>query len=93
MWVISPVFNKQLGRPGNYTDQEGLSNNAVWATLETEDGKIWIGTQNGVNVYDPATESYSTPYSKGRNGLVMGLPYCLRTVRDKCGTGNNASRY
>jgi len=45
------------GRPGNYGIADGLTSNEVWATLETKDGKIWIGTYNGIDVYDPKTQS------------------------------------
>lgn len=94
IWVgsdvgISPVFNKQLGRPGNYTDQEGLSNNAVWATLETEDGKIWIGTQNGVNIYNPATESIQ--HLTQKEGMIgNGATLLLKDSKGQVWSGNNA---
>jgi signal transduction histidine kinase/ligand-binding sensor domain-containing protein len=45
------------GRPGNYSITDGLTNNEVWSTLETKDGKIWIGTYNGIDVYDPKTQT------------------------------------
>jgi signal transduction histidine kinase/ligand-binding sensor domain-containing protein len=45
------------GRPGNYGLADGLTSNEVWATLEAKDGKIWIGTYNGIDVYDPKTQS------------------------------------
>src|SRR4030095_1424599 len=39
--------------PGNYTEGDGLSNKQVWGLLEDISGKIWIGTYNGINIYDP----------------------------------------
>ena len=45
------------GRPGNYGIADGLTSNEVWSTLETKDGKIWIGTYNGIDVYDPKTQT------------------------------------
>ncbi|HRA72723.1 MAG TPA: two-component regulator propeller domain-containing protein, partial [Flavobacterium sp.] len=45
------------GRPGNYGIPDGLTSNEVWSTLETKDGKIWIGTYNGIDVYDPKTQT------------------------------------
>jgi len=51
------VFNSKLGRPGNFTDADGLGNTSIWVTLEAQDGKIWIGTQNGIDVYNPTTET------------------------------------
>jgi signal transduction histidine kinase/ligand-binding sensor domain-containing protein len=45
------------GRPGNYGLADGLTSNEVWSTLETKDGKMWIGTYNGIDVYDPKTQT------------------------------------
>ena len=45
------------GRPGNYGLSDGLTSNEVWNTLETKDGKMWIGTYNGIDVYDPKTQT------------------------------------
>lgn len=62
VWVGSdigstPVFNQKLGRPGNFTKAEGLGSVSIWSNIEVQDGKIWMGTNNGINVYDPASES------------------------------------
>ena len=40
-------------RPGNYRTESGISDNNVWATLEAKDGKMWIGTYGGIDVFDP----------------------------------------
>ncbi len=50
-------IDPRTGRPGNFTTADGLSSNAVWNTLETIDGKIWIGTYEGIDIYDPATKT------------------------------------
>jgi len=50
-------LNLDDGRPGNFTMQDGLGDNAVWSTLEAQDGKIWIGTYNGVDIYDPVSKT------------------------------------
>lgn len=51
------LLNSQLGRPGNYDTTNGLGSTSIWVTFEAQDGKIWIGTQNGIDVYNPATET------------------------------------
>jgi signal transduction histidine kinase/ligand-binding sensor domain-containing protein len=43
----------KTGKPGNFTQASGLSDNTIWSTLEAKDGKIWIGTNGGIDVYDP----------------------------------------
>jgi len=45
------------GSPGNFTVADGLTSNEVWETLEAEDGKIWIGTYLGIDIYDPQTKT------------------------------------
>lgn len=45
------------GRPGNYGIADGLTSNEVWSNLETKDGKMWIATYNGIDVYDPKTQT------------------------------------
>jgi signal transduction histidine kinase/ligand-binding sensor domain-containing protein len=49
--------NKNDGKPGNFTKENGLTDNTVWSTLEAKDGNIWIGTEGGIDVYDPETRS------------------------------------
>ena len=34
----------------NYTRQQGLANNTVWAITEDNDGNLWFGTQEGLSV-------------------------------------------
>lgn len=45
--------NMDYGRPGNYSIEDGLGANQVWSTIQAKDGKTWIGTYNGIDVYDP----------------------------------------
>ena len=37
-----------------------LSGNNVLSVLEDEEGKIWIGTVGGLNIYDPITDTWSS---------------------------------
>lgn len=38
-----------------FTEKDGLSSNTVWSILEDKTGKIWIGTDSGLCVYDGNT--------------------------------------
>lgn len=60
-------------RPGNYRTESGLGDNQVWATLEAQDGKIWIGTHGGIDVYDPIQKSLK------HLGLEEGLIHLRNT--------------
>ncbi len=61
-------INVNSGRPGNFTEDDGLSSNAIWSTLETKDGKIWIGTYEGIDIYDPQTRAIK--HLGAEHGLV-----------------------
>ncbi len=39
--------------PEHLNKQSGLVDNAVWGLLEDKKRNIWIGTQQGINIYDP----------------------------------------
>ncbi len=41
------------GRPANFDTNDGLGSNDNWDTQEAKDGKIWIGSTQGIDVYDP----------------------------------------
>ncbi len=62
IWAVSAqggVFkiNVNGARPGNYNTENGIGDNNVWATLEAKDGKIWIGTYGGIDIYDPVVKT------------------------------------
>ncbi len=62
IWVAAPQgglyrIDPKTGRPGNFTVSDGLSSNAIWNTLETNDGKMWIGSAEGIDIYDPGTKT------------------------------------
>ncbi len=62
IWAAAPQgglyrIDPKTGRPGNFTISDGLSSNAIWNTLEAKDGKMWIGTFEGIDIYDPETKT------------------------------------
>lgn len=46
-------INRSNGMPSNFSMSDGLSSNDMWATLEDRSGKIWIGSRQGIDVFDP----------------------------------------
>jgi signal transduction histidine kinase/ligand-binding sensor domain-containing protein len=50
-------LDKRGYKTGNYRNEDGLGDNNVWATLEAKDGKVWIGTHGGIDIYDPVEKS------------------------------------
>ncbi|AVR45402.1 hypothetical protein C7S20_09030 [Christiangramia fulva] len=81
-------ININNGRPGNFTMEDGLGANQVWSTLHTRDGKTWIGTYNGIDVYDRDKKEIK------HFGAEIGLrnPRFPRLIEDSTGriwaTGN-----
>jgi signal transduction histidine kinase/ligand-binding sensor domain-containing protein len=69
------------GKPGNYTKSSGLMSSEVWSTLEAKDGKIWIGSVEGIDVYDPKTQSLKSLSAK--EGLFN--PRSTRLMEDSKG--------
>ena len=70
IWYTSnglSYINPKDGSKGNYSsnpnDSTGLSSNSIRAINGMEDGKIWIGTDNGgLNIFDKSNKSF-THYS------------------------------
>ncbi len=50
-------INVNGGRPGNFQTDSGLGDDSYWATLVASDGKVWIGTRGGIDVYDPINKT------------------------------------
>lgn len=50
-------INVNGGRPGNFQTDSGLGDDSYWATLLASDGKVWIGTRGGIDVYDPDNQT------------------------------------
>jgi ligand-binding sensor domain-containing protein len=48
-----------------------ISNDIVWSLMQDHNGKIWIGTNDGVNILDPATGSFE--HIKIESDVYQGL--------------------
>ncbi|WP_228850917.1 ATP-binding protein [Aegicerativicinus sediminis] len=67
-------INLKDGRPGNFNDDDGLINKRVYSTIQREGGKVWIGTVEGINIYDPLTNSIKT-FGENQNLKNPNTPY------------------
>ena len=55
-------------------DPNSLSSNKVYEITEQKDGKLWVGTSNGVSLFDPQTysfTSYTTENSNINDNMVL----------------------
>jgi len=51
----------------NYTNENGLSDNSVYTILVDKQGKLWLGTNTGLNRFDPIKENFSV--FSGKDGI------------------------
>jgi len=71
--------NPQLATIINYRhndeDPSSLSEDSVWAIHQTADGSLWLGTQLGLNRFDPATKTFSHYTEKDGlpNNVALGI--------------------
>lgn len=42
----------------NFNESDGLSNNSIHGILETDDGKLWLSTNSGITLFDPADTTF-----------------------------------
>ncbi len=63
------------GKTGNFTKANGLTDDSVWRTLVAKDGRVWIGTERGVDVYNPKNETIK--HFGIEQGLVADYTYHL----------------
>lgn len=52
-----------------FSVKDGLTDNSVNAITRDKNGLLWVGTNNGLNVFDPSSERVIKTYSK-RQGLI-----------------------
>lgn len=59
----------------NPDDPSSLSEDSVWAIHETADGYLWLGTQMGLNRFDPNTKTFKHYTEKNGlpNNVVLGI--------------------
>jgi ligand-binding sensor domain-containing protein len=62
-----------------------LSNNQLMKAVNGANGKMWLGTQDGLNIFDPRTESFEVLKEKDLPGLrgIMFIPLLVDTVVQK----------
>jgi signal transduction histidine kinase len=64
----------------NYSTEQGLASNAVWAITEDDAGRIYLGTGKGLDQLDPATGRIR--HFSARDGLAGDvIKHCLKDRR------------
>jgi class 3 adenylate cyclase len=64
---------------------DSLSNGIIFTIIPAAKGKLWVGTRDGLNIFDPATEKFEVLREKdlpGIRGTVI-VPLYIDTIRQK----------
>ncbi len=69
--------------------KDGLSNSSVTAIIKDRQGVMWIGTRNGLNIYDGYM--FTRPYKELSNLHITALVY--DTLRNIIWTGTDKGLY
>jgi ligand-binding sensor domain-containing protein/serine phosphatase RsbU (regulator of sigma subunit) len=77
----------------NHNNSKSISDNVVNDIVETMDGKFWLSTVNGLNLYDPATGSFAHYFNDplDQQTLSSNMVTCLLLDRnDDLWVGTNS---
>jgi signal transduction histidine kinase/ligand-binding sensor domain-containing protein len=72
------LFNRNTGTSSVYTEAEGLLSNNVRCLLADTDGRIWMITDRGINMMDPAKSGFTSFSTK--NALPFNYNYASHTL-------------
>ncbi len=67
----------------SFTTSNGLANNTVKGIVEDNNGMLWIATDNGLSIFNPKTETFSS-FSK-EDGLLSAQFYFNGVIRNDKG--------
>lgn len=67
--------------------QDSLSSNTIYTLTPGPKGTVWIGTEDGLNVFDPLNSKFTVLREKDLPGLKGKLivPLHIDTIRKKHG--------
>jgi ligand-binding sensor domain-containing protein len=72
------IYPSELGKWTYFNKADGLPSNTIYALYEDRSGKIWIGTDGGLSVYDGSSfTNFST-----EDGLVANDVYAIAEDRE-----------
>ena len=79
---FNPPVKRYAGNPKN---SDSLSSGIIYTIIPADKGKLWIGTRDGLNIFDPATEKFEVLRENdlpGIRGTVI-VPLYIDTIRQK----------
>jgi ligand-binding sensor domain-containing protein/serine phosphatase RsbU (regulator of sigma subunit) len=67
----------------NHYNNNSISDNLIYDVLERKDGKFWIGTVNGLNLYDPVTDSFTRYFNDPHNRQSLSSSMIIDLLLDE----------
>ena len=66
-------------------NNSGISDNLIYDVLEDKNGKFWIGTVNGLNLYDPSNGSFVHYFNDPHDPYSISSSMCIDLLQDRDG--------
>ncbi len=66
----------------NSDNPNSISDNLIYDIIERKDGKLWIGTVKGLNLYDPATNTFVRYFNDPHNHQSISTNMCINLLID-----------
>jgi ligand-binding sensor domain-containing protein/serine phosphatase RsbU (regulator of sigma subunit) len=76
-------INKKVYGYLNSDKPNSISDNLIYDILETKDGKFWVGTVNGLNLYDPVTDSFTRFFNDPHNPQSLSSSMIIDLLLDR----------
>ena len=64
---FDPLVNRYVANPNK---KDSLSNSFIHTIIPAADGKVWIGTDDGLNIFDPATDKFEVLREEDLPGIT-----------------------
>jgi len=77
------AFTRYLHDPQN---RHSLSNNHVESIYQDQDGTLWIGTEDGLNVFDRATDAFVSYYHDPLSPHSLSDTHITAIYQDRSGS-------
>ncbi|HYK44965.1 MAG TPA: histidine kinase [Parafilimonas sp.] len=79
---FNPIFKRYTANPYK---KDSLSSGLISTIVPGAKGKLWIGTANGLNIFDPETERFEVLREKDLPGIkgIAIIPLYIDTITEK----------
>ena len=90
---FSQIVKRFAPKPGL---RDSLSNGMIYSIVPAAQGKMWLGTGDGLNIFDPETETFEVLRAKDLPGIKGEaiIPLGIDTIHQKAwlNAGSSSSR-